>query len=184
MRERTGRTVRSQRRLMKGADVQQHRNEVWKAYIGPYEVSDQGRVRHSRTGRILKPCIKHKRYGYHEVTLIVEGRRSTRTVHRAVLETFMGLRGEGEVCRHGDGDPANNALSNLSWGTPKQNADDRARHGRTAKGTLLPFAKLTPTLVRQIRRASGRQNDIAAQFGVSISTISHVQNGHCWSWVE
>lgn len=150
-------------------------------YAAWYEVSDAGRVRNARTGLILKPRIK--RQGYHEVTLIVDGERLTRTVHRLVLEAFVRVREPQEVCRHADGDCGNNDLANLSWGTPQENADDRARHGRTARGTRLPYAKLTPALVRAIRRSPGRYGDIAERFNVSVSTISHVKNGHCWSWV-
>lgn len=50
------------------------------------------------------------------------------TVHRLVLEAFVGPRPDGMECRHLDGDPANNRLANLAWGSPVENASDRKRH--------------------------------------------------------
>ena len=55
-------------------------------------------------------------------------------VHRLVLLAFRGAPPPGMECRHLDGDPGNNQLSNLVWGTRKQNAADTIRHGRN------PFA--------------------------------------------
>ena len=46
-------------------------------------------------------------------------------VHRLVLEAFVGPCPEGMECRHLEGDTANNALSNLAWGTPQENAADK-----------------------------------------------------------
>lgn len=55
--------------------------------------------------------------------------RTTR-VHVLVLEAFDRPRPKGAVCRHLDGNPINNHLSNLAWGTHKENTEDRKRHGR------------------------------------------------------
>lgn len=57
------------------------------------------------------------------------GRGRQRLVHRVVLEAFVGPCPEGMECRHVDGNPANNRLDNLAWGTPKENFEDSARHG-------------------------------------------------------
>lgn len=55
-------------------------------------------------------------------------------VHRLVLETFVGPMPQGLQVRHLDGDPKNNHLVNLAYGSAKENAADRDRHGRTFNG--------------------------------------------------
>lgn len=49
-------------------------------------------------------------------------------VHRLVLAAFAGPCPDGMECRHLDGNPNNNNLANLEWGTPLQNALDRKEH--------------------------------------------------------
>lgn len=47
-----------------------------------------------------------------------------------VLNAFVGPPPPGFEGCHKDGDRANNALSNLYWGTRSDNQRDRVRHGR------------------------------------------------------
>ena len=53
-------------------------------------------------------------------------------VHRLVLTAFKGW--SSEQTRHIDGDPTNNRLSNLAYGTGVENAADRELHGHTVRG--------------------------------------------------
>jgi hypothetical protein len=55
-------------------------------------------------------------------------------VHALILEAFVGPCPPGLECRHLDGNPANNRLDNLIWGTRIENQDDRRRHGIIGKG--------------------------------------------------
>lgn len=106
--------------------------ETWLPIARPagYEVSDEGRVRSFKWGRpkILSPSTTPE--GYRNVSLYdgAQGRRNAR-VHVLVLETFTGPRPEGQDARHLDGDPGNNALTNLKWGTKSENNLDQVRHG-------------------------------------------------------
>lgn len=117
--------------------------EQWLAAVGLeglYEVSDRGRVRsvHDRIvvwkngrrirydGKILSAPPNDK--GYPHVNI----KGQARAVHQLVLEAFVGLRPAGLDCCHGDGDPTNNALTNLRWDTPSANAQDAIRHGTNA----------------------------------------------------
>lgn len=105
-------------------------------YEGIYEVSDLGRVRsldrldslgRLRPGLELRPRVD--RGGY---LLIHAGGKPRRTlrVHRLVLLAFVGPPPEGaDEALHGDGDPSNNALPNLRWGTRAENAADCLLHG-------------------------------------------------------
>lgn len=105
--------------------------EEWRdvpGYEGLYRVSSQGQVYSAhRGGRRLRLSPRSK--GYRAVVLSRGGVTRTRLVHQLVLEAFIGPRPEGFVTRHLDGNPANNALDNLRWGTYSENVHDSIEHG-------------------------------------------------------
>lgn len=73
--------------------------------------------------------------GYMTVRVVINGKRVRRTVHSLVARTHIGPQpAPGYEVRHLDGNKLNNHYKNLSWGTQKDNADDRRRHGRTSSG--------------------------------------------------
>lgn len=107
-----------------------------------YEVSDRGRVKSWRkwnggpAPRLLS--LVPGRNGYLRVGLTVRPCASvSRLVHQLVLEAFVGPRPAGQVVRHLDGNRANNSLSNLTYGTPKENTADMFRHGTYVNGMTL-----------------------------------------------
>lgn len=114
--------------------------ETWvpvSGFEGEYEVSDQGRVRslarldrrgYLQSGRLLKPMRNNRHSNHRRVVLSKDGKRTDKLVHRLVLETFIGPCPEGHEACHNDGNPSNNVLSNLRWGTKKSNALDREEH--------------------------------------------------------
>lgn len=106
-------------------------------YEGSYEVSSLGAVRSidridnrgSRAlGRRLRPDATAS--GHLRVTLSRDGKTRRFFVHRLVLWAFVGCTPPGMEACHNDGDPTNNAVSNLRWDTKSANAQDRRRHGR------------------------------------------------------
>lgn len=118
--------------------------EEWRPVVGwagLYEVSDMGRVRslkrrvssrhnwHAST-RLVPPRIlqQAKNRGYLQVNLAREGKRQKSSVHRLVLEAFRGPAPTGTECLHGNGDPSDNRLDNLRWGSPAENNLDILRH--------------------------------------------------------
>lgn len=128
--------------------------EQWKpvaGYEGYYEVSSEGRVRslargrNRRTGQILRPSLDRK--GYHVINLCRDGRQKQHKVHRLVALAFHGP--SDLLALHGDGNPDNNTVGNIRWGTPLENNDDRRRHGRarnqnTNKTHCIRGHELTP----------------------------------------
>lgn len=155
------------------------KTELWKPvrdYDGIYEVSDAGRVRRVRSGRILKT---RRSDGYGVASLCREGEYEKRLVHRMVLEAFVGPCPDGAEGCHFDGDPNNNALSNLRWDTRKKNIRDMLRHGR---GTIkLSNADVLAALDE--RRRGATQAAVAKKYGVARTYLSAIENGHYRSFV-
>ncbi len=110
-------------------------------------------------------------------------RPSNRYVHRLVLEAFVGPCPVGMQCRHLDGDPHNNRINNLCWGTPDENHVDKVRHGTSPVGERNPLARLTAGEVLDIRRqasAGVTHRRIAAQYGVHRSTVGQIARRTNW----
>lgn len=161
----------------------------WRSVEGwPYEVSSLGYVRRQPPryrvrGRILKPFVDER--GYRRVTLYGLDKPLTLFVHTLVCLAFVGpkpslLHGVA----HWDGDPSNNAATNLRWATIVENLDDCIRQGTRLFGERHPGVKLTENDVREIDRlyASGLpQHKIADMFGVTQSNISVVLLRKSWS---
>ena len=167
-------------------------------YEGLYSVSDRGRVRsHDRRvwdsngwwrqihGRVLSPGRLYN--GYLLCVFSVDSVRKNYRVHHLVLEAFVGPRPAGMEARHLDGNPQNNQLKNLQWGTKKQNGADKILHGNSCRGEKHNKARLTENNVHEIRRHLnvGRwsQQKIATVFGVARPTISHINRGATWAWL-
>lgn len=109
-------------------------------FEGVYEVSDRGKVRsvsrvdpHPRlihVRRIGKPRqLSEMRNGYLRVTLSHLGRSIQVSVHRVVLEAFVGPCPAGMEACHANGVRNDNHLENLRWDTKLSNAADRTKHG-------------------------------------------------------
>lgn len=98
-------------------------------------------------GKIWSLSSNWRGFGVREIIPILNGRgyfkvrfqigkiRKNFVVHKLIAKTFLPLRpGLNFEIRHKDGNPLNNFANNLCWGTRKDNADDRERHGRTSRG--------------------------------------------------
>ncbi len=76
----------------------------------------------------LKPINGSK--GYFNVSININGKIRPVGIHRLVLDAFSGPCPYGYQTRHLDGNPQNNHISNLKWGTALDNARDRLIHGK------------------------------------------------------
>lgn len=113
--------------------------EEWRSlpgYEGVYKVSNLGRVKSlarvdNRGHRVRERILSQWPHpsGHISVKLSLNGCHRLGKVHRLVLMSFVGPPPEGHEALHGDGNPANNRLENLSWGTRSENIYDRVRHG-------------------------------------------------------
>lgn len=107
-------------------------------------------------------------------------------VHRVVLETFVGPRPRGAVCRHLDGNPENNRLDNLCWGSKSENWRDACDHGVACNGENHPGAKMTESDVREARRQheTGHSiRSISRRLGVSHGTVRNAIIRKTWGHI-
>lgn len=179
--------------------------ETWKVIHGwesRYEVSSLGRVRSvdhvqkflsklgnpvSRfiKGRVMRPTSGP--YGYCRVALQLNGRLKQALVHRLVCEAFHGpCPPDKEHCAHWDGDTSNNRADNLRWVTVRENGEDRVRLGQAPRGERVHNAKLTASVVREmrLRRANGEgTNALAKEYGVKPSTACNAIKRKTWKHI-
>ena len=169
-------------------------DEIWKdipGYEGRYQASNLGQIRsldqivrcgrggkgiRLREGRVLRPAGQQSD-PHLRVTL---GNKAPGTlVHVLVARTFLGPRPDGCDVRHLDGDPLNNRVENLAYGTRTENILDVYRIGR-------PWRKLTAedVLVIRDRLAAGEKGrTLAKEYGVGETCISAIKTGRRYAWL-
>lgn len=136
-------------RVGKPEDRMRNESKIWKTipgYRGVYEVSSYGEVRRIGSVKTLKPR-KSRNYLY--VSLHEKMKYKGELIHRLVLKAFCGEPSAKEEARHLDGNPENNKLSNLKWGSKRENFEDRLLHGTVDRNGKKP--KLTPNKVKLLR---------------------------------
>lgn len=147
--------------------------------------SGRGKDRPWENARTVTHVVRPK--GYHVISLCgANGDKRIRTVHVLVLEAFVGPCPDGMQCRHIDGNPANNHISNLVWGTSLENNRDKILHGTSNKGERGSKAKLTNEDVIEIRkrRANGETMEaIAKDFPLKKNSIYNIVNRRTWKHI-
>jgi hypothetical protein len=137
----------------------------------PYEVSNDGRVR--RIGRReLKP-FRANSSGHLAVDLADRTRSKKMWVHKMVATVFLGPA-NGRQTRHLNGDPTDNRVENLRWGTQAENEADKLLHGRAMLGTrnhLTKFSDADVFAIRSVPRE--RVGKLADSLGMS--------RNHAWA---
>jgi hypothetical protein len=151
-------------------------------YEGYYEVSSLGRIRSlhdepnwrqaSKGPRLLKP--RRGSGKYLRVQLSPPKGGKSHRLHRVVAEAFLGPCPEGMECSHEDGNPLNNAVSNLRWRTRSENHQLKRKHGTAGR--------LSEDDVRRIREEERGESvkALAKKYGVTEGAIYHVRTGHSW----
>jgi len=129
------------------------------------------------SGKILSQMKSKDNHCY----VFIHGKK--RWVHRIVLEAFCGECPSGMECRHLDGNPLNNQLKNLKWGTKKENTNDRRIHGTLPLPQNSKDTKLVPEDIPEIKRLHGMgfsSRKIADKFKTSHTTIQKIIRGERW----
>lgn len=87
-----------------------------------YTVNDLGVVYSVKSGKKRRRAMNADRKGYCRILLIADdGKHVTKYLHRVVLEAFSPPPDASLEVDHIDGNPRNNALSNLRWVTHREN---------------------------------------------------------------
>jgi hypothetical protein len=170
--------------------------EAWRAipgYEDYYEVSDAGRVRSlsrivQRSGgdyRVREKILRANSSGpYLCVTLCMEGVHTGFSLHRLVLEAFVGPCPEGFVTRHLNGLGVDNRLLNLKYGTEKENWADRYLHGTDNCGEKHATSKVSEFMVFEIRALlNGQGAAYARAHGLSESAVRSIRKRRNWKHI-
>lgn len=172
--------------------------EIWKdipGYEGKYQASTQGRIR-SRDmivqsknhytnkpfnrhipGRILRPG-RFCKAGH--LSVVLGHGTSGKPVHQLIMRTFVGEPQGGMEVLHKNGDPTDNRLLNLRYGTRTENILDVYRQGGR-------WRKLNVSEVEEIRfwlMCGMNGASISEHFGISQSHVSKIKRKGAYSWLE
>jgi hypothetical protein len=117
------------------------------------------------------------------------GRSAKGGVHRFVAAAFLGVPEDPDMeAAHRNGNSLDNSSDNIVWATKQENEAHKCEHGTSFRysvaGQYHPKAKLSDADVMTIRsKLCGRRGelqDIAAEMGVSRSTIGRIASGKTW----
>jgi len=132
--------------------------------------------------RILKQC-KDVDAGYPYVNICHDGKSYRFKVHKLVMLAFVGSPPiDKPVIRHIDNNKENNNLSNLCYGTHKDNADDKRKRDDYDK-IKITYSKLNFEQVKEIkdRLSMGQSHkEIALDYPVGKQTISLISANKIW----
>lgn len=112
-------------------------NEIWKdvvGYEGHYKISSIGNIISTKFGYEKKISLMFDSHGYYYFTPCMKNKSKKVFVHHTALDTFVGKRKIGQQCRHLNGIKTDNCIANLTWGTAKENAQDKRKHGTLLVG--------------------------------------------------
>ena len=150
---------------------------VWKPHptIPNLSVSSDGRVKNTQRNREYAPWVC-KKTGYIRVSL---SETDKRMMHRLVAEAFIGDP-TGLDVNHKNGIKDDNRLENLEIVTRAENMRHAADVLLRWRGNTNTPKKMSDDQVREARRlrAGGMQlKDIAARYGVHVTTICAMCKG-------
>lgn len=172
--------------------------EIWKdipGFEGRYQASNQGRVRslsrkvteknpytnkpfiRTVKGRILKPA-RYAKSGH--VSVVLGHGENGSPIHQLVMLAFVGSKPNGKEVLHRNGDPTDNRLTNLHYGSRSENIIDVYYQGKK-------WRKLSVDDVINIRQELLRGvscKELAQRYGVAIGTISNIKVGRTFVWLK
>lgn len=120
--------------------------------------------------------------GYLYVSISTNGKQRSIPIHTLLLDAFVGERPIGNETRHLDGNPLNNALDNLCYGSRKENAQDRIKNGKRG------YSILRDADVKDIKyNLHAKQGlsiaEIARRYNRGESTIRDIVKGRRWKHI-
>jgi hypothetical protein len=109
-------------------------SEYWRVIDGfpNYDVSTDGRVRNSQTGKMRK--LQVMKNGYIHIGLSKDNKDSIHYVHRLVATAFCNKSDDCNVVDHIDRNPSNCNYQNLRWTTMSGNQRNKSKHKNNTSG--------------------------------------------------
>ncbi len=169
-------------------------NEIWKIIpeFPRYKASNLGRImgceHRGKKAVILKPYLASN--GYFYVAFRLNGKSYTKYVHPFVLSSFKGIRKSKQICRHLDGIKTNNNVSNLEWGTSKENMADSIKHRTMQRGSRHYMSRLSEYDVLDIRRRFFRTSpkksnstELSVEYKICKDTLYHIIRRETWTHI-
>ena len=121
-------------------------NEQWRdidGYDGMYQVSDLGRVRSLKYGKVRVLSPGKTKYGYLRVDLYRNGKHNHSFVHRLVAQAFIENDDDSKtVINHIDECKQNNRVDNLEYCTQQYNVTYNNVNWRRKNGKRRKISKL------------------------------------------
>lgn len=153
--------------------------EEWKSSkkYSDYELSTEGKVRNTKTGRVLKTRTNDK--GYEIVSLRKDNKTCTERVHKLMADAFIDDIPEGYDVYHENLDRSDNRLENLKYCTKSETCKRGFREGnRKGRGQIRVQAIETDR--NGVERVVGEFESIrecARALGLNQSQICKCLNG-------
>lgn len=172
--------------------------EIWKditGFEGLYQISSKGNCRNIIYRNQLKPEVTKS--GHLRVVLY-NLKRNRKLLHRLVAIEFIENPHNKPCVCHKDNDPSNNNVTNLYWGTYKENTVQAVNDGRmnsvftkghtySGKGQNNARASFTNIQVLAIRDAiyhGYSLGSIGRYFKTTKGTIWKIKAGYSWRSVR
>lgn len=161
-------------------------NETWRQHpiFKNYEGSSTGLVRNKKR-KILNPLTSKISGNPYTIDLYDGcGKKVRRSVGKFIIECFKGITPHSFEVLHNDGNNTNNNLSNLRFGTSKENSEDSLKHGYVKKIRKSRDLKLTDEQVEEIREfqkgniyEKGQDSYLSKIYNVSREHIRDIRLG-------
>lgn len=154
-----------------------------------YYASKDGRILKMRDGELTE--LKQRIWGKDLTARYVIGyrndkkKRSSKLVHRLVLDAHVCPCPNGKEGCHNDGNGFNNHISNLRWDTRSNNQMDKVKHGTSNRGSQHGLSKLTEKEVLEIRDLQDAltKNELSVLYNVTPTQISMIHSRMQWAWL-
>lgn len=163
-------------------------SDLKEVYSG-YFINKRGQVFSSFKGK-MREIKQSVQWSYPRVRIVIDGKETSRHVHRLLAIAFIPNPYNKEQVNHKDGDKLNYELSNLEWVTRQENKDHAFKSGLLDNcprvGEDNGRAIITEDDVLEIVKLLNDKvthRDIAAKYGLEKSSISNIVCGKAWSGV-
>ena len=152
--------------------------EIWtdiENYEGLYQISNKGRVRNSRSGRILIQKIKKRdSNSYRLIVLSKDNVQKCHSIHRLVAKAFLPNPNNLPCVNHKDENGENNNVKNLEWCTHKYNTNYGTCIKRFSEKNKKPILQIKDgTVINEFTSAV----EACEKYGFDRSSISNCCRG-------